>query len=95
MTAANEAIIKGIQDNLKLNINEAKEWYVGLASNIRKKLFEEHKISEENGRWIYQTLANKEIAKEIKQHFVSLGLKSEDSNDDQSGNIIFIYKIAT
>ena len=33
---------------------EAKSgWYVGIATNAKNRLFQNHKVDEKNGYWIY------------------------------------------
>ncbi len=92
MTATHEEIVRGIQNHIDKYDSKATDWYIGIAINIRNKLFEAHKVSEENGVWIYRAAENHRVAKEIKKHFVSLGLKNNDEDDDQSGTVIFVYK---
>ncbi len=68
-------------------------WYIGITdNNIRKRLFEEHGVNEQNDAWIYRTLESNSLAREIKQHFVLQGLLSDNENDDENGKMIFAYK---
>lgn len=91
MSAAQEEIINAIQNHMSRLENNPSAWYIGIASGIRAKLFDEHKVSEQNGRWIYRTLENNSLAKEVKNYFVSKGFSSNEQ-DDEPGNIIFAYQ---
>ena len=33
-------------------------WYAGIASDPKDRLFNDHKVSEKNGSWIFRTAAN-------------------------------------
>ena len=91
MSPVQEEIIKAIEAHMGRYSGNPSAWYVGIADNIRKKLFEDHKVSEQNGIWIYRTLENNTKAIEIKKHLITAGLKSDDS-DDENGNIVFAFE---
>jgi len=91
MSGAEEEVINAIRRHMDRFGSNPNTWYVGIAENIRKKLFEDHQVSEQNGKWIYRALESNADAMEIKKHLVALGLKG-DNNDDENGNIIFAFE---
>jgi len=91
MSAVHEEVVISIQTHMMRVGSDANLWYVGLANNIKKKLFEDNKVSEHNGKWIYRILESNAEAMEIKKHLVSVGMKSND-NDDTDGNTVFAYQ---
>ncbi|HEY4323467.1 MAG TPA: hypothetical protein VGN20_05760 [Mucilaginibacter sp.] len=90
MSPAEEEIINAIQAHMSRVGTNPNSWYVGIANNIRKKLFEDRKVSEQNGKWIYRTIENNSDAIEIKKYLISIGLK--DEGNDENGNIVFAYE---
>ena len=91
MSPTQEKAISAIEVHMGKFTSPPTNWYIGIANNVRQKLFIEHNVSEQNDKWIYTTLESNDSAKEIKRHFVNIGLQSEDSNDEL-GNIIFAYQ---
>jgi len=92
MSPAQESIIKTIETHmLRFKVNP-NSWYVGITNNIRKKLFEEIGVSEQNDNWIYITTENNDSAKEIKKQLLSNGLSNINVSEDEIGNIIFVYQ---
>lgn len=92
MSSVQEDTITSILAHMNRLGGNPDRWNIGIASNIRKKLFEDLKISEENGKWIYSTLESNLAANEVKKHFVSLGLNANPSDDDNVGDVIFAYQ---
>ena len=48
-------------------------WYVGVTSDPRRRLFEEHKVNEQGGAWIYGQADSSSIAREVEEHFLTKG----------------------
>ena len=68
-------------------------WYVGIASNPRQRLFEDHKVNEKTDVWIYRESESSDIARSIEDHFVNtLGTDGGTGGGDDSTNSVYSYK---
>lgn len=67
-------------------------WYIGIALDVKKELFANHKVSDQNDQWIYVTVNSNETAKQVKSHFVKLGVTSNENKFEEVGLIVYAYK---
>src|SRR5437762_10258302 len=42
------------------------QWYVGIASDVNKRLFGDHRVNKDTGMWIHHTAPTHEEAREIE-----------------------------
>lgn len=65
------------------------DWYVGIASDPQKRLFDDHAVSEKNGRWIYIEADSISEARDAESMFLELGYDGArgGGNDDT----LFVY----
>ena len=89
MTKKKQAIIDDITKYFG-NTNYS-ECYVGIASDVNKRLFEDHNVSKEHGHWIYIPASSDEIAREIEQYFIDAGMDGGTGGGDSSTNIVYAY----
>ncbi len=56
-------------------------------------MFIEHGVNKENGRWIYMTADNENIARKVEDYFISLiGLDGCVGGGDSTAKIVYAYK---
>jgi len=70
------------------------QWYVGIAADVRDRLFNGHAVKQEGDAWIYRQCDTSAVARAIEDHFVSLGLKGGPGGGDSSTRFVYAYKIA-
>jgi hypothetical protein len=69
-------------------------WYVGIACDPRRRLFVDHNVDEENGRWIFQGCESSAIARDVEEFFVDiLGTKGGAGGGDLATRFVYAYKI--
>jgi len=88
MTA--QAIVNDIQNYILKVRNTYKDWYVGIASDPKKRLFVEHKVSE-NGHWIHSPADSNEVARQVEEYFLKLGCDGGSGGGDNTSNIVYAY----
>ena len=66
--------------------------YVGITSDVDSRLFGDHNVSKEHGRWIYRTATSHTIAREVEQHFLDAGMDGGAGGGDASSKIVYAYK---
>ena len=69
------------------------EWYIGIASDPRTRLFNDHAVQEKGGAWIYRDCASSKIAREVEDHFIALGMKGGPGGGDATTKFVYAYKI--
>jgi hypothetical protein len=67
-------------------------WYAGITDDAKRRLFEEHGVSEKNGLWIYRSADNDTIARRIEEYLIKLGLDGDTGGGDESSNVVYAYK---
>jgi hypothetical protein len=94
MAAKNKILI---MQEMKAHIEKQgglySSWYVGIAANAEKRLFEDHKVSKENGWWIHREALNTEDARAVEQYFFALGCKGGPGGGDSSTKFAYAYLI--
>ncbi len=52
------------------NLAPNSRWYVGIATNPRERLFNQHNVSEANGRWIYRNAGTEQNARDTEAYLL-------------------------
>lgn len=88
------SIANQIIEAIKVKIGESSPsiWYIGIAENIQEKLFIQHAVDEQNGKWLYGIADTNIDALDVKKFFVELGVKNNDTDDDKNGTVVFVYQ---
>ncbi|HPL92773.1 MAG TPA: hypothetical protein PLB38_00630 [bacterium] len=70
-----------------------KNWYCGIASNPRERLFSDHNVSEKNSWWLYRNAQTEQNARDTEQYLLRLGFKGGDGGGDYTTIHVYAYKI--
>lgn len=93
MTKSKAVIKQEIRDHIKSRGGGYSDWYVGIASNPRERLFDDHSVDQQNGRWIYRECESSAAAREVEEYFVNtLGTDGGSGGGDQSTRSVYAYK---
>ena len=65
--------------------------YIGITSDIGRRLFSDHNVPKESGGWIYRTASSNAIAREIEQYFINAGMDGGPSGGDSTSTIVYAY----
>ena len=90
---------KEIVNNIETFISENGEpdsFYIGVTSNPKKRLFEDHKVNRDNSNgYIYFQCSHHISARSIKEHFIkNIKIKGNMNKREKSNNFIYVYKIS-
>jgi len=92
MAKTKEEIISDIEEYFRgTNYSSC---YVGISSDARKRLFEEHNVSEKDDAWIIRTASSHTEAREIEKHFLDAGMDGGGGGGDETSNKVYAYKKA-
>lgn len=70
------------------------DFYIGITNDVRRRLFKEHQVKEDGGMWwIYRTAKDKETARRVERHFLSLGMKGNNCGGIEDTTIVYCYGI--
>lgn len=70
-------------------------WYVGIATNPQDRLFNQHNVSKQYGRWIYRDAATEQNARDTESYM----LKQYPFKGDTGGGLypayVYAYRITS
>jgi hypothetical protein len=68
------------------------DWYVGIASDPRQRLFNDHNVDEGNGYWIFRECESSSVAREIEEYFINtLGTDGGFGGGDYTSRYVYAY----
>lgn len=70
------------------------DWYAGIASSPKERLFNDHAVREQGAGWIYADCGTDEAARAIEQYFLSRGCKGGPGGGDYQTKYVYVYKVA-
>jgi hypothetical protein len=90
-----QEIIKAFEEHIQKGGGGYKSWYVGISSNARDRLFNQHKVQEKGDWWIHKTATSSQIAREIETYFVNIrGTDGGPGGGDENADMVYAYKKA-
>ena len=95
MASDKETIISEIKSYVAKNGGSYSGWYVGIASDPKGRLFNDHAVSEKGGAWIYVPCATSKVARESEDYFIGLGMKGGSGGGDDTTKYVYAYKITS
>ncbi len=87
-----EEIILDIIDFKETYGGDYDDWYVGTTDDPRKTFFRRYGLYGENGTRIYCPCPNRAVADRIRSYFLSKGMKSDTSCEEDLGLYVYTYK---
>jgi len=94
MTITKQTAKQAIKDYIDGWGGVYSDWYVGIASDPRRRLFVDHNVNEENGRWIFQGCDSSSIARDVEEFFVNtLETKGGAGGGDYTTRFVYAYRI--
>lgn len=94
-TKSKEDIIHDLDAYMQEGGGKYSAWYVGIASDARDRLFNDHKVKENGDLWIYRRTNFSGVAREIQEYFVnSLGTDGGSGRGVVLTDTVYAYKKA-
>lgn len=89
-----DQIYKNFEVFVKSNDCCQAEWFVGITSNPKRKIFEEHKVSELDGVFMFNNTKSPSEAIELRNQLLEkLGLKGKKDYDGNYQTWVYVYQI--
>lgn len=94
MPKSKTEIIEEIKTYIQNWGGQYSDWYVGIASDPRQRLFTDHNVREKGGDgWIFRECENADIAREIERYFIDvLGASGGEGGGDNTSRYVYAYK---
>ena len=86
--AVREFLVNYIKKNEQPSL---KNWYVGIASNVKDRLFDDHNVTEQGGLWAHSTADTAAIAREVEAELLAEGLDGGTGGGDSTTKTVYIY----
>jgi hypothetical protein len=69
-----------------------ERWYVGIATDPRHRLFEEHGVSEESEPWIFLKTSSEEVGHQVMEALLHRGMLGGRGWADGDGSFVYAYR---
>jgi hypothetical protein len=90
-----QEIIDDIKKYILKNKGDYNSWYIGISSDARKSLFNEHRVKEKGDQWIYKTAITTEIAREVERYLlIVLKIDGRVGSGEETAKMVYAYKKA-
>jgi hypothetical protein len=90
MAKTKQEIIADIADHF--SGQNYRQCYVGITSDIDKRLFGDHKVSKKSDTWIYRIATNNQIARDVEQYFLDKGMDGAGGGGDLTATTVYAYR---
>ena len=91
--ASEEQIKQDIKAYIGKNGGVHREWYVGIASDPKQRLFTEHGVHENGDAWVYDWAPDSDAARRVEQYFIqTLGTAGGPGGGDSTTRSVYAYK---
>jgi hypothetical protein len=71
--------------------NKNPQWYVGIASDVRQRLFSDHRVSEQLDRWAYISADTSGIARSVETTYHNAGCDGGPGGGDNTTIVVYTY----
>ncbi len=91
MASKNQAIIE-IRKHMGQVSAAYSNWYVGIASDARHRLFSDHNVRQRGDRWRFKQCTSSAVAREVEVYFVNtLGTDGGTGGGDAATDKVYAY----
>lgn len=88
-------VISAIDNHIRKCGDDYRNWYCGITSNPRQRLFVDHNVDEKNGSWIYKDAGSEDAARRVEQYFLDKGCKGGGGGGDFASRYVYAYRITS
>jgi hypothetical protein len=81
-----------IQNYMRVNGGCYRDWYLGIASNPRERLFHGHNVREHGDAWILRDCGTHTAARAVEDHFLAQGCDGGDGGGSIITRFVYAYR---
>jgi hypothetical protein len=89
--AKDDKIVKDIIGHVG-NANKS-EWYVGIATDAKQRLFVDHNVVENGGHWIYRSAGSEQVARDTEKYLLDTYNFRGGTGGGDNPIYVYAYKI--
>jgi hypothetical protein len=85
-------IIQEFNNYIRNNGGSYSRWYVGIASDPRDRIFNDHNVNKDNDAWIFRDCGAETAARKVEKYFLDRGCAGGTGGGDSSTTYAYAYK---
>lgn len=94
MPQTKSSIIQDIDAHIQKESSGYRNWYVGITKDPKDRLFNDHRVSEPNGWWIFREAYSDTSAREVEAFFLNYkGTQGGSGGGDEQSRFVYAYRI--
>ena len=67
------------------------QWYVGIATDAKDRLFTDHKVDETQDQWAHSKADTEEIARSVEKRLLDAGCDGGPGGGDAGSKFVYVY----
>ncbi len=67
------------------------QWYVGIATDPKDRLFKDHNVDKSQDQWAYSKADTEEIARSVEKRFLDAGCDGGPGGGDTGSKLVYVY----
>jgi len=87
-----QSIISDFEAYMRNHGGRYPEWYAGIASDPKGRLFNDHNVSESSDAWIYRDCGSATAARTVEDYFLRKGCDGGTGGGDNTTRYVYAYK---
>lgn len=77
---------------IQKNGGQHSQWYAGIASDPKARLFSDHNVIENGGAWAFDWAASDDDARAVEQALLKLGCDGGSGGGSYTTRAVYVYK---
>ena len=74
-----------------VKVDDVSKIYIGITKDPKRRLFDEHKITDEGSWWIYCEAEDADTARAVELHFLRMGMKGDPRGGDNETKFVYCF----
>lgn len=88
-----QQIITDVVNHINQCGGSYRDWYAGIASDPKERLFSGHGVNKETDAWIHRPCGSEDVARDIERHFLAKGCQGDEGGGDYRTAHFYAYKV--
>ena len=87
-----QTVLSEIKAHIRGNGNSFRAWYAGITNDPKRRVFDDHKVSQSSGVYIWRKCLSTDTARSVETSLISAGTDGGDGGGRQSSQFVYAYK---
>lgn len=92
MSQTKQQIITDINTYMQQHGGRNSAWYVGIASDARSRLFNDHNVNEMSDVWIFRQAISSSVAREVEKAYLDASCDGGSGGGDARTVYVYAYR---